>query len=111
MLRIFIADEHEFVRHGLRLHLQENTKWEIAGEAADGRRAISEAIRTNPDVAVLAYELPSANGIEATRQIRARSPKTEVLIYTAFNVDNVLGQLLEAGARGCVLKSEPMETL
>ena len=60
---------------------------------------------------MLAYELPLVNGIAATRQVRARLPKTEVLIYTAFNIESVLGQFLEAGAKGYVLKSEPMERL
>jgi len=110
MLRVLIADEHEVVRHGLRIHLEAQQGWQVVGEAADGRDAIRQATEINPDVAVLAYELPMANGIDVTRQIRDRLPKTEVLIYTAYNIDSVLGHLLEA-ARGCVLKSEPMETL
>jgi DNA-binding NarL/FixJ family response regulator len=111
MLRVLIADEHEVVRHGLRIHLEAQQGWQVVGEAADGKDAIRQATETDPDVAVLAYELPMANGIDVTRQIRDRLPKTEVLIYTAYNIDSVLGHLLEAGARGCVLKSEPMETL
>jgi len=111
MLDILIADEHDVVRHGLRLHLEAQPNWKVVGEAGDGNEAIINAIKTNPDVVVLAYKLPVVNGIEATRQIRARLPKTEVLIYSAFNIESVLGHLLEAGAKGCVLKSEPMESL
>ena len=70
-----------------------------------------KSVEAKPDVIVLAYELPGINGIEVTSQIRARLPKTEILIYTAYNIESVLGQLLEAGARGFVLKSEPMECL
>jgi DNA-binding NarL/FixJ family response regulator len=111
MLRILIADEHDVVRHGLRVHLESQPNWQVVGEANNGNEAILNAIKTNPDVVVLAYELPLVNGISATRQVRARLPKTEVLIYTAFNIESVLGQLLEAGAKGYVLKSEPMERL
>ena len=111
MLRILVADEHDVVRHGLSLHLEAQPNWTVVGEAADGKEAVLNALKTNPDVVVLAYELPLVNGIEATRQIRTQLPKTEVLIYTSFNVGNVLGQLVDAGARGCVLKSEPMESL
>ena len=83
----------------------------MVAEAENGNEAILNAINTGPDVVLLAYELPLVNGIEATRQIRARLPKTEVLIYSAFNIESVLGHLLEAGAKGSVLKSEPIERL
>src|SRR5436305_1258030 len=86
MLRVLIADEHEVVRNGLRVHLESQPNWQVVGEAANGNGAILNAINTNSDVAVLAYELPILTAIEATRQIRARLPKTEVLIYTAFNI-------------------------
>jgi len=65
MLSILVADEHDVVRHGLRLHLQAQPNWKLIAEAADGKQAILNAINTNPDVVVLAYELPMVNGIEA----------------------------------------------
>jgi len=111
MTDILIADEHDVVRQGLRIHLGSEPKWRIVGEAADGKETVLKSVEAKPDVIVLAYELPGINGIEVTSQIRARLPKTEILIYTAYNIESVLGQLLEAGARGFVLKSEPMECL
>jgi DNA-binding NarL/FixJ family response regulator len=111
MPNILLADEHDVVRHGLRLHLEAQPNWRVVAEAADGKDAILDAIKTNPDVVVLAYELPVVNGIEVTRQIRARLPKSEMLIYTAFNIESVLRHLLDAGAKGFVLKSEPMASL
>jgi DNA-binding NarL/FixJ family response regulator len=108
MLRILVADEHDVVRQGLRLHLETQPNWTVVGEADNGNEAILNAINTNPDVVVLGYKLRLMSGIEVTRQIRARLPRTEVLIYTAFNIESVLGHLVEAGAKGCVLKSEPM---
>ena len=75
-------------------------------EAVDGKEAVSKALQTNPDVAILDYSLPLLNGIEATRQIRARLPKTEVLIFTMHDSDVLIGELLTAGARGYLLKSD-----
>jgi DNA-binding NarL/FixJ family response regulator len=111
MTRILIADEHEVVRQGLRKHLGCEPNWEVIVEAADGKEAILKAAETKPDVAVLAYALPLINGIEATAQIRKQLPNTEVVIFTAQKVENLLAYLLKAGARGVVLKSEPVSHL
>ncbi len=75
-------------------------------EAGDGKEAIDKAIETRPDVAVLDYSLPLANGIEVTRQIRARNPKTEILIFTMHDNETLVQELLKAGARGYLLKSD-----
>jgi DNA-binding NarL/FixJ family response regulator len=106
MIRILIADDHDVVRSGLRKVLEARTSWEVVAEAADGREAVSKAIQTSPNVAILDYSLPLINGVEATRQIRARLPKTEVLIFTMHEIDCLFGELLAAGARGYVLKSD-----
>ena len=74
-LRILVADEHDVVRHGLRVHLERQPNWQVVGEAADGNDAILNAITTDPDVVVLAYKLPLVTGIEATRQIRSPTAK------------------------------------
>ncbi len=106
MTRILIADDHEVVRSGLRKILESQPKWEVVGEAADGREAISRALEVRPDIAVLDYALPLVNGVEATRQIRARLPKTEVLIFTMHDSETLIRDLLGAGARGYLLKSD-----
>ncbi|MGE0850051.1 MAG: response regulator [Hyphomicrobiaceae bacterium] len=106
MTRILIADDHEVVRSGLRRILEAQPNWEVVAEAGDGKDAISKAIETKPDVAVLDYSLPLVNGIEATRQIRARSPKTEVLIFTMHDNETLIQELLKVGARGYLLKSD-----
>jgi DNA-binding NarL/FixJ family response regulator len=111
MLRILTADEHEVTRDGLRVHLESQPGWQVVAEATHGNEAIQKAIETNPDVVVAAYELPQVDGIEMTRRIRTHVPKAEVLIYTAYDSDNLVGLLLNAGARGCVLKSQPMSHL
>jgi DNA-binding NarL/FixJ family response regulator len=106
MLRILIADDHEVVRYGLRKTLERQPGWEVVAESGDGKDAISKAIETKPDVAVLDYAMPLINGIEATRQICARLPNTEVLIFSVHCDDPLIQKCLEAGARGYVLKSD-----
>jgi DNA-binding NarL/FixJ family response regulator len=106
MIRILIADDHEVVRSGLRKILEAQLNWEVVAEAGDGKDAILKAAETKPDIAVLDYSLPLVNGIEATRQIRARLPKTEVLIFTMHDNETLFQELLKAGARGYLLKSD-----
>jgi DNA-binding NarL/FixJ family response regulator len=106
MTRILIADDHEVVRSGLRAILEAHPNWEVVAEAADGKEAVARAIETQPDVAVIDYSLPLANGIEATRKIRVESPRTEVLIFTMHDNKSLIPVLLNAGARGYLLKSD-----
>jgi DNA-binding NarL/FixJ family response regulator len=106
MTRILIADDHEVVRSGLRKILEAQPDWEVVAEAADGKEAINRALATKPDIAVLDYSLPLVNGIEATRQIRIRLPKTEILVFTMHDSETLIQELLRAGARGYVLKSD-----
>jgi DNA-binding NarL/FixJ family response regulator len=106
MTRILIADDHEVVRSGLRSILEAQPRWEVVGEAADGKEAIRKAIEVKPDVAVLDYALPLVNGVEATRQIRARIPTVEILIFTMHDNEMLVQGLLKAGARGYLLKAD-----
>jgi DNA-binding NarL/FixJ family response regulator len=111
MTRILIADDHPVVRTGVRRTLEDHPNWSVVAEAADGKDAIAKAIATKPDVAIVDHALPLISGIEVTRQIRQRAPSVEVLIFTMHDSDNLLRDLLEAGARGYVLKSDTGEHL
>jgi DNA-binding NarL/FixJ family response regulator len=104
--RILIADDHDVVRDGLRRLLEAQPNCEVVAEAPDGKEAIAKAIETKPDIAVVDYALPLINGLEVTRQIRSRLPKTEVLIFTMHDNEALIEELLRAGATGYVLKSE-----
>jgi DNA-binding NarL/FixJ family response regulator len=104
--RILIADDHEVVRSGLRSILEAHEGWQVVAEASDGKEAITKAIDTRPDVAIIDFSLPGMNGIEATRQIRARAPTVGVLIFSMHESLTLKSQALEAGARAYLLKSE-----
>ncbi len=106
MLRILLADDHEVVRQGLRLLLQRQEGWEICGEATTGREAVAMASELKPDVAVLDVAMPELNGLDATRQIRKASPRTEVLAFTMHESEALVREALAAGAKGYLLKSD-----
>jgi DNA-binding NarL/FixJ family response regulator len=105
-LRILIADDHAVVRAGLRTLLESRNGWEVCAESAEGRDAIEKASTLKPDVAVLDIGMPLLNGVEATRRIRASSPSTEILILTMHESDELVQQVVEAGARGYILKDD-----
>jgi len=106
VLRILIADDHEVVRYALRNVIELQRGWEVVAEASNGKDAISMAVETKPDVAILDYAMPLINGVEATRDIRARLPNTEVLIFTVHDDVALIQKCLRAGARSYLLKSD-----
>jgi DNA-binding NarL/FixJ family response regulator len=105
-IRILIADNHDIVRAGVRLLIEKQPGWEVCGEAANGREAVALAEKSQPDVAVLALTMPELNGLDATRQIKRRSPEVEVVILTAHDNENLVHQVFEVGARSYILKTE-----
>jgi len=105
-LRILIADDHDVVRKGLRMLIEEHPSWQVCAEARSGREAVERAIQLIPDVAIIDVSMPDLNGLEATRQIRKACPSTEVLVVTHHDSDAVAAEVLDAGARGYVLKSD-----
>ena len=106
MLRILIADDHEVARRGIRAVLESHPGWEVCGEAKDGRESVELAAATKPDVVLLDIGMPNLNGLEAARQILATSPEVSILILTMHDSDNVVREVLRAGARGYLLKSD-----
>jgi DNA-binding NarL/FixJ family response regulator len=108
---ILIADDHAIVRRGLRSLLESREGWEVRGEAVNGREAVEKATQLRPDVAILDIGMPELNGLEATRQIVKACPQTEVLILTMHQSDEVVREVLVAGARGYVLKSDADQNL
>ena len=111
MTRILIADDHVVVRLGLRQIIETHSGWHVVAEAENGKDAIAKSLETKPDVAVLDYSLPLMNGIDATRQILARLPKTEILIFTMHDSECLFNELLRAGAHGYLLKTDARKYL
>lgn len=105
-LRILLADDHEMVRHGLRALIEDQPGWQVCGEANTGRAAVAKARELKPDIVVMDFTMPELNGMEATRQIRAGLPRTQVLILTMHESEELVREMLNAGARGYVLKSD-----
>lgn len=106
MLRILIADDHEVARRGIRALLESHAGWEVCAEARDGRDAVEMAINTKPNVVLLGIGMPNLNGLEAARQISAALPEAGILILTMHDTDNMVREVLRAGARGFMLKSD-----
>jgi DNA-binding NarL/FixJ family response regulator len=110
-LRLLVVDDHAVVRRGVRALLESRPGWEICGEAVDGQDAIRKAADLKPDIVVLDISLPGLNGLEATSRILKESPKSEVLILTMHHSEELAQQVIKAGARGYVLKSDADQSL
>jgi DNA-binding NarL/FixJ family response regulator len=109
-VRILIADDHEVVRKGVRTVLEEQAEWVVCGEASTGREAVAKAVDLRPDIVILDISMPELNGLEATRQIRRAVPAM-ILILTVHESDQLVSDLLDAGAHGYVLKADAGRTL
>jgi len=106
VLRILIADDHEVARKGIRSLLESHAEWEVCAEAQDGREAVEYASRLKPDVLLLDIGMPNLNGLDAARQILALTPEARILILTVHDSEQVVREVLAAGARGFLLKSD-----
>jgi DNA-binding NarL/FixJ family response regulator len=105
-VRILIADDHELFRRGIAAELTQVPGWVVAAEAANGRDAAAAAAEIKPDIIVLDLTMPELNGLEAARKIISADPAARILILTAHESEQVVREVLSAGARGYVLKSD-----
>jgi len=103
-ISIVIADDHAVVRQGTRSLLEREKDLEVVGEAGDGEEAVEVINQLKPDVAIIDIAMPKLSGVEVTRQIKPHCPSTAVLILTAYDDDEYVFALLEAGAAGYLLK-------
>ena len=103
-IRILLADDHVLVRQGTRELLEQEEDLTVVAEAGDGEEAVRLAVSYRPDVAVMDISMPKLDGIEATKQIKAQHPTVAVLVLTAYDDDQYVFALLEAGAAGYLLK-------
>jgi DNA-binding NarL/FixJ family response regulator len=111
-IRVLLADDQDMVRAGFAMILDAQDDIEVVGEAEDGERAIAEAARLAPDVIVMDIQMPTLDGIAATRAVLAQArPAPRVLVVTAFGIDEYVYEALRAGASGFLLKNAPPEDL
>ena len=110
-LHIVIVDDHAVVRRGVRALLESRPGWQVVAEATTGREAVDEVRRVRPDLVVMDLSLPELNGLEATRRIVKEFPDTEVLVLTMHHSEQLARDVLQAGARGYLLKSDADQNL
>ncbi len=110
-IRVLIADDHTIVRAGIRLLLDVEPDIEVVGEAVNGLEAVTLAEKFCPDVILMDIAMPVMDGMEATRQIKAHCPQTNVLVLTMHRSDDYLFEMLKADASGYVIKGAETEEL
>lgn len=110
-LRIFLADDHEIVRLGLRNLLTRQPGWTVVGEATDGKEAVRQVLEIAPDITLLDIAMPALNGLDAARQILCKGSNTKILILSVHDSEEVLRRVVDSGARGYVLKSDAAHDL
>ena len=110
-LKLLIADDHEIVRNGVRCLLEAQPGWQVMAEASNGREAVDKAKRLKPDVAVLDIGMPSLNGLEAARQMLKNDPHIKIVVLTMHDSDSLIREVLKAGARGYVSKTDAIRDL
>lgn len=110
-IRILLADDHVMLRQGTAEILRKEADIEVVGEADNGQQAIDLTLRLRPDIVVMDVRMPVLSGIEATRRIRETMPEVQVLVLTAYDDDQYIFSLLQAGASGYLLKTAPVNEL
>ena len=106
ILRILVADDHDIIRRGLKQLLTAKPGWEVVAEAKNGREAVTLAEQFKPEIVVMDISMPELNGLEASRRIKKALPKTEIVILTLHFSDQLVHDIVEAGARAYIMKSD-----
>ena len=105
-LRILVADDHDIIRRGLKALLSSRPGWMVCAEATTGREAVALAAQHKPDIVVMDISMPDLNGLEAARKVRKLLPKTEVVILSLHYSDQLVREVVDAGARAYIMKSD-----
>jgi len=110
-IKVLIADDHTVVRQGLRLLVEHAGDMEVVGEADNGAKAVEEAKALRPNVVVMDLSMPHMDGMEATRQIRSKTPASKVLVLSSYSGDDLVVRSIENGATGYVIKQSAANDL
>jgi DNA-binding NarL/FixJ family response regulator len=109
--RIMIVDDHDAIRRGVRQLLETTAYYQVVGEAADGRTGLEVARQTRPDIAIIDYSVPELNGLDLSHALKREFPRIEILLYTMHDREEIIMEVLRAGVRGFVLKSDTEQHL
>ena len=109
--RVIIVDDHDAVRRGVRQLLETTPYYPVVGEAANGRSGLELARETRPDIAILDYSVPELNGLDLSHALKRELPRIEILFYTMHDREEIIMDVLRAGIRGFVLKSDTEQHL
>lgn len=110
-VRILLADDHDLIRRGVKELLESHQGWQVVGEANTGWEAVRKAAELRPNIAIVDITMPQLNGLEASRRIRKASSRTEILIFSMHYSDQLIRDVLDAGVRGYVVKSDSARDL
>src|SRR2546421_4489530 len=110
-IRVLLADDHTVIREGLRALLESAPEIEVVGEADTGHAAVKLALELQPDVVVMDVAMPQLNGVEATRQIVKNAPKCKVLVLSCYSDDKRIGELIQQGVTGYLVKQAASQDL
>ena len=109
--RILIVDDHDAIRRGVRQLLETEPYYQVVGEAANGREGLEVARQVRPDIAILDYSIPELNGLDLSHALKREFPRIEILLYTMHDREEIIMNVLRAGVRGFVLKSDTEQHL
>jgi DNA-binding NarL/FixJ family response regulator len=110
-VRIFLTDDHPVLREGLKYIIKSNPEYEIIGESGDGKEALEKIEKLKPDIALLDISMPTMTGIEVARQIRKYSSKTRIIIFSRYDNEEYVNQVMKYGVKGYILKDDTSEDL
>src|SRR6476646_7258146 len=110
-LRILLADDHDIMRRGTQALIERQAGWEVCGLASTGREAVARAEQLQPDIVVMDMTMPELNGLDAAVLIKRRRPKTEVVMFTAHEDEELVHEAFDAGLKSVIFKSEAYECL
>lgn len=105
-MRILVVDDHDVVRRGLKSVLEAHPGWEVCAQATNGCDAVDQAKELEPDVVLMDISMPVMNGLEAARKIKKTCPKAEIVMISAHFSDQLVREVIDAGANGYILKSD-----
>jgi DNA-binding NarL/FixJ family response regulator len=105
-IKVLIADDHDLMRRGIKAIIETKKGWEVCGEVRTGAQAVAKAKELKPDIAILDITMPELNGLEAAKRIQKVSEKTEILMLSVHYSDQLIREVIEAGIRGYIVKSD-----